>query len=157
MTARYSEIRAQHVLVQHDAQGGALTALLRFDGVEVADTRHRLRTLGFQPSASPMRAPVSFRRQVSNGELRAMGVRLNEVLGELPLLDLGATFSDDAARPSQRTAGTIAWWPGQFLLHIGGTRRCLVFAPTAHDADLVALILRAREHYFAHDFQPVTE
>lgn len=156
-TAGYDDIRRRHVLIHHDARDGALSALLRFDGAEVAETRRTLRELGFHPNASPAHAPVSFFRRVSDEELRGIGVRLHEALGDLALLDIGATFTEFAHRPRERMARAVEGWPGRFILHVGGTRRCVVFDSDASDAELSRLIVSAREEYYTHDFHPATE
>lgn len=156
-TAGYDDIRRRHVLIQQDARDGALSALLRFDGAEVTDTRRALRELGFHPNASPAHAPVSYYRRISDEELGAMGARLHEALGDLAVLDVGATFTDVAHRPRERMARAVDWWPGRFVLHVGGTRRCVVFDSDASEAELSRLIVSAREEYYAHDFHPATE
>lgn len=154
-TFLYNELRRRYVLIEYDPNG-ALCALLRFGGVDEHRTRHCLRELLFQPNASPARAPISLKRDVSGHELGMVCAQLREALGEAAVLDMGASFSDDG-RAALRNAKSATFWPGSFLVHVGGTRRCVVFEADVDERALAQILSRTRDDYYQTEFRPVTE
>ena len=138
------------------APNGTVLALLRFDGTDEQGTRQCLRGLLFQPNASPAHAPISLKRDVSIRELGTVCAQLHEMLGGAALLDMGASFFDDG-RAALRNAKSATFWPGRFLVHVGGTRRCVVFDPDVDEGALAQVFSMARDDYYETDFQPATE
>jgi hypothetical protein len=156
MAKRYNEIRDRYVLVRHDPEEAALHVLLRFDAAEDAALREKLRELDFYPSASPAHASVGWLKHVATPDVAATCARLSKALGDVAVLDLGGTFTDDADDWIQRIDGA-SYWDGKFLLHVGGTRRCVVFDANVDAQDLARTVAAARDDYDAHDFHPATE
>jgi hypothetical protein len=151
-TTRYNDVRDHFVLVRHDPAEGAMRVLLRVDGAESPTTRAKLEKLGFVPTAS--RVSVSLKRPVSSGQLGDACKSIRNALGDEALFDLGASF-DGAPASILREAPRS--WGGRFLLHVGGTRRCVVFDASADDRELMSVIAAARDDYWANDFHPATE
>jgi hypothetical protein len=154
----YTDVRARYVLVEHrhERDEDALVITLRLDHAERSGTRDELRCLGFEPNASPARSAITWRRPLRGTNLARLGAFLRETLGDEVALDLGATFVDDG-RDALADATPADGWPGRRILHVGGTRRCVVFAADVDPADLARAFDESRDDYFANDFHPATE
>ncbi len=76
-------------------------------------------------------------------------------LGDDVVLDIGASFAVGGAPLS--TTELPTFWPGRFVLHVGGTRRCVVFDAHVDPRELARFFNAERDAYFANDFVPATE
>jgi hypothetical protein len=155
-SVHYNQVRRDRVLIRYAADEAAVHVLLRFEGSEEPTTRGKLLALGFAPAASPAERSVSWKRYVEQPELMHVCARLNEAFGKAAVLDLGAPFVDPA-RTSLRRAREANYWRGAFLVHVGGTRRCVVFDAGADEATLNRLLHVSCEQYFACDFHAASE
>jgi hypothetical protein len=154
--ATYNDVRSRYVLVEHRREQGLLAALLRFENTERPTTRDRLRQLGFEPNASPERSSISWRRRVSEDELATVCDRLREALGDAAVLDLGGDFAESGYEVLCLTK-LPTFWSGRFLLHVGGTRRCVIFDAEVDERDFARVFDGGRDEYYAYDFRPATE
>jgi hypothetical protein len=157
MCAHENDLRRRWVLVKNDVDQGALCVLLRFEGAESAPTRARLRTLGFRPTSSPATTSVGWRFPLHDAApIELACSRLREVVGGAAALDLGACFGA-TPREYLRRAREARYWPGPFLVGVGGTRRVVLFDLGANDAELERAFDEARADFDAHDFHAPTE
>ncbi len=151
----YREVRGRYVVVDYRREEGALIVLLRFEGAEGAATRDVLRRLGFEANGSSTRTAISWRRSTSPDELRSVCDSLREALRDCALFDLGASFAAGGDALMGRELPTF--WRGRFLLHIGGTGRCVLFEALADRGALAREVDAGCADYFANDFRPATE
>lgn len=149
----YGDVRHSHILLNYESSPSALHALLRVDGSESQSTREKLKALGFHPAASPDRSSISWRLYVSPNELDEASARICSALGPDVVLDLGAAFQDRLPRTTRETT----WWPGRFLVEVGGTQRCVVFDRSIDEGDVAEAITSEREDYFDNELMPATE
>ena len=141
----YSETRQKHVLVRREPARGVVAILLR--PAEPAATHDTLRALGYAPEFA---ADVHGSTWI--GDLDGDLARLHEALGSAALFDLGPVFHDVADTLEAAPAG----WPGRFVLHVGGTQRCIVFEDASR-RDLEPIVRREIEDYFVREWTPATE
>lgn len=151
---RYNDVRDRFVLVRHSPEEGAMRVLLRVEGAERPTTRTKLQELGFAPTVS--RASVSLKRPVSKAQLGEACKSVRDALGDEALFDLGTSF-EAAPSKSMLLREAPRDWAGKFLVHVGGTRRCVVFDAGADAPELMRVIASARDDYWANDFHPGTE
>lgn len=144
----YEAVRNEYVLVRHEPERHALLALLRVEGAESGDTSARLREAGLTPECA-----VSWRLDAddTDGGLR----RIHGALGDDAIFDAGTSF--DVASAERLQANLPRAWPGRFLLHVGGTHRCLILDRAAPLPDLAKAFHAAEAAYFAADYHPLTE
>jgi hypothetical protein len=152
----YVDLRMRYVLVERRPEDDAVVLTLRLDGAEQPDARDRLRRLGFEPNASPVRSAISWRRRLADAERGPLCTALREALGDAVVLDLGASFADhgsDAFAHAKRAGD----WSGRCLVHVGGTRRGVVFAREAEADEFARAFDASRQDWFDRDFRPATE
>jgi len=141
----YAEARQHHALVRRETARGLVAVLLRPG--EPATTIDALRAIGFRPEF-----PTDLTASTWVGDLGHDLARLHDALGPDSLFDLGPVFhdvSDTLARAPER-------WPGRFVLHVGGTQRCLVFEDAGR-RDLEPIVQREIADYFVREWTPATE
>lgn len=158
----YAELRRRFVVVDHDATDGILRVLLRLEDCERSTTRHVLEGLGFEPSAGPPDRSIGWIARIDADKLEALSTRLVEALGGRMdvVLDVGACFAfhgREATLVAETEALLPAFWPGRFLLHVGGTRRCIIFDRGAAPAEVARVFVTERDAYEHDDFHPLTE
>jgi hypothetical protein len=152
----YNDVRQSLILIEHERETGALLALLRIEPAEHPSTRDVLRRLGFHPNASPERWSISWRRHVGPNDLHVACRSVFDALGDEAVLAIGASFAPRGSRPLC-VSRLPTFWPGRFLLHVGGTRRCVLFGASVDEHALSLVFDAEHDAYFAHDFVPATE
>ena len=138
----YSTVRRDHALVRSD--GGAILVLARPD----RHKRERLAALGFEPDG------MSARLETSSDVARDL-LAVHRLFGATALYDTGTLFTLDGL--AARRASLPVEWPGQFLMHVGCTSRCLVFDERSELVDLARAYSAAEAEYFSRDYHPATE
>lgn len=153
---RDGEVHRRYVVVSYEREVGALHAMLRSEGSEHPATRGRLRQLGFVPNASPEARSISWRRDVDEDELPSIGDPLLAATEESALFDVGARFESSGHEAVGRLP-LPAFWHGRFLVHVGGTRRSIVFDRGVDEHELARLFDEGRADYFEHEFHAASE
>jgi hypothetical protein len=151
-----TDVRRQCALVSHDPDNRSVVVLLRLEGAEHPATRDKLRQLGFEPNASPVERSISWRRRLTEEELPSVADGLIRALDDACVLDVGASFaaSGSAAVHDLQRPG---FWHGRFLVHVGGTRWCVVFSADDDERVVANLFDRGREEYYENEFHSATE
>ncbi len=150
----YNEVRRRAALVEFDREHERLRVLLPYETSGDEGLRERLMAIGLRPSASPASRSVSFACAASDHDVDARLRRVHSALGSVGVLSVGACFDP----PSVTTCmHGVHGWPGHRLLHVGGTRRCLVFDGNVADSQLDASWRAARLAYESTDFRSATE
>lgn len=152
---READVRRSLVVVCHDAQHAALTVLLPVASLEEQERiRAELRRLGFVADASPAATSIAWRLALERGDLAGAARALASAVPR-SVLDLGATFALDP-HPALDLA-LPSWWPGRFMLSVGGTRRCVVFDAGVDRDALADAVANERDDFEEHEFHPPTE
>jgi hypothetical protein len=153
-TPRHAELRRERVVVEHQAGRGVVRLTLRFD--ERAPTRERLGVLGFRPDAGPPETSISWQRAVAPQDLPDVYRALVEALDGEAVLDVGCSFVA-AGRPPIALEVLPPTWQASFVLHVGGTARCVVFDAGVDRDALAAAFHAARDAYFDREYTPASE
>lgn len=154
--ATLAELRRSFILLEHDRTQGALLTVLRLESAELPTTRANLRHLGFHPDASPARSSISWRRYVSSDDIGATCNALGATFGGEILFDLGARFTEPGVPPIAATE-LAPYWTGRFVLHVGGSRRAIVFDRTASSEAITHAFDAQRAAYMNRDFVSPSE
>ncbi|MEJ7734559.1 MAG: hypothetical protein WKG00_35855 [Polyangiaceae bacterium] len=149
VSMRLPEVRRAHVLLSFEHQARRVSALLRLDRPEEAQTAAALRDEGFVRDGSAL----AWARPTLEEELPALCARLGERLGALAIWDAGHVFTNDG-HPLPEGDLPPRTWQGPILMHVCSTSRCLVFDRQADLTEVGRVFEAQRSAYYATEFLP---